>query len=141
MLRSANFLRAMVAGVALSILAGCAAMGPQLGGAWYQVYFSTNSFQIDAKGQSIVQNVASVVANNPSSRVTVIGKTDRVGSAPDNMALSHRRADAVRNALIGAGVSANRIDTTWTGEARQDVATANDVADQRNRVVNLTVVK
>jgi OOP family OmpA-OmpF porin len=52
-----------------------------------------------------------------------------------------RRADAVRDALIAAGVPADRIDTSWTGEAKQAVATANDVNEPRNRVVDVTVVK
>jgi len=114
---------------------------PELAGAWYQVYFDTNSVAINARGQAIVQQVAYVVANAGPTRVTVIGKTDRVGAPPANMALSMRRADAVRDALIATGVPAANIDTSWTGEARQQVATANDINESRNRVVDVTVVK
>ena len=73
--------------------------------------------------------------------MTVIGKTDRVGAPPANMALAQRRADTVRDALIATGVRAASIDTSWTGEGRQQVATADDVAAPRNRVVDVTVVK
>jgi OOP family OmpA-OmpF porin len=152
MSQSAKILRALVATLALSMVAGCAqqaspppqaaaATGPELAGAWYRIYFDTNSSAIDARGQMIVKNVAYVVANIASTRVTVIGKTDRVGAPPANMALSHRRADAIRDALIAAGVPAGRIDTSWTGEGKQQVATANEVAESRNRVVDVTVVK
>jgi hypothetical protein len=48
---------------------------------------------------------------------------------------------AVSGAGIGAGVPADRIDTRWTGEAKQAVAMADDAADQRNRVIDVTVVK
>ena len=89
----------------------------------------------------IVKNVAYVVANNATTRVTVIGKTDRVGTPSANMALAHRRANVVRDALITAGVPAARIDTSWTGEGRQKVATVDDAAEPRNRVVDVTVVK
>jgi len=51
-----------------------------------------------------------------------------------------RRAEALRDALIAAGVPADRIDTSWTGEAKQAVATAN-VNEPRNRVVDVIVVK
>ncbi len=152
MLQSAKILRALVATLALSIAAGCAeqassppqtaaATGPELVGAWYQIYFDTNSSGINARGQEIVQKVAYVVANLSTARVTVIGKTDRVGAPPANMALSHRRADAVRDALIAAGVPAARIDTSWIGEGKQQVATADDAAEPHNRVVDITVVK
>lgn len=35
----------------------------------------------------------------------------------------------------------DRIDTSWVGEGRQQVATADDIAEPRNRVVDVTVVK
>jgi OOP family OmpA-OmpF porin len=152
MLDSAKILRAAVAGLALTAIAGCAetaappppaavANGPELAGAWYQVFFDTNSSAINTRGQSILGNVAYVVANNATTRVTVIGKTDRVGKGRANMDLSQERANSVRDALIAAGVPADRIDTGWTGERRQQVATANDAPESRNRVVDITVVK
>lgn len=156
MAQSTKLLRALVATFALASVAGCAqqatqqawqpppaspATSAELAGAWYQVYFDTNSSAINSRGQMIVKNVAYVVANNGATRVTVIGRTDRVGAPPANMALAHRRAEAVRDALITAGVPADHIDTSWTGEAAQRVATANDAAEPRNRVVDVTVVK
>lgn len=151
MLKSGKILRALVTTLALSLAAGCAeqasppqaaaASGPELAGAWYQVYFDTNSSKIDARGQTIVKTVAYVVANAGPTRVTVIGRTDRVGAPPANMALAQQRADTVRDALITAGVPATRIDTSWTGEGKQVVATADDAAEPRNRVVDITVIK
>ena len=55
------------------------------------------------------------------------------------MALSERRAELVRDALIAAGVPSARIDTSWLGEGKQDVPTPDDVAQQRNRVVDIVV--
>ncbi|OAN51532.1 OmpA family protein [Magnetospirillum moscoviense] len=114
---------------------------PELVGAWYQVYFDSNKAEIDDRGQMIVKKVAYVVANTTGSRVTVIGKTDRAGDASANMVLSQKRADQVRDALIVAGVPAATIDTSWTGETKQEVSTVNDMAEKRNRVVDITVVK
>ena len=68
---------------------------------------------------------------NNEVRVTVIGRTDRAGTAAANMALSERRAALVRDALIAAGVPAARIDTSWLGEGKQDGPTPDDVAQQR----------
>ena len=79
------------------------------------------------------------MTHNDEVRVTVIGRTDRAGTAAANMALSERRAELVRDALIGAGVPSARIDTSWLGEGRQDVPTPDDVAQQRNRVVDIVV--
>lgn len=149
-----KILPAIAAALALTLAAGCAEQpksrhtaapsmddAPELAGAWYQIYFDTNKSDIDSRGQMVINTVAHVATNNGLTRVTVIGKTDRVGSTAGNVALSQRRADQVRDALIVAGVPADRIDTSWTGEARQAVSTANDAGEQRNRVVDVTVVK
>ena len=138
--------RPLLAAVGLALLAACADQGsppaaaaPQLAGAWYQVFFDTDKTDLSTRGQLIVNKVAEVVSTNNEVRVTVIGRTDRAGTAAANMALAERRAELVRDALIAAGVPAARIDTSWLGEGEQDVPTPDDVAAQRNRVVDIVV--
>lgn len=48
-------------------------------------------------------------------RFRVIGHTDGVGSQSYNLALSQRRADAVRQALIAQGIAADRLETEGKG--------------------------
>jgi OOP family OmpA-OmpF porin len=117
-----------------------ATSGPELAGVWYQVYFDTGSAAVNERGQMITRNVAYVTTNEPTSRVTVIGRTDRIGAPPANLALSERRANAVRDALVTAGVPAARIDTSWTGEVRQAASQAG-TDPAHSRVVDVTVVK
>ena len=117
------------------------AAGPELAGAWYQVHFGTSDYLLDARAQMIVDSIAYLVVNTNDSRVTIIGKTDSSGVKSENLTLSHKRANQVRDALIADGVAASRIDTTWTGEAKLTVVTANDVSEAANRVVDVTVVK
>jgi outer membrane protein OmpA-like peptidoglycan-associated protein len=107
---------------------------------WYHVEFGSNSRTIDAAGQATVADVTAVLQQNPRAIATIIGKTDTVGSPDYNMHLSHLRADAVRDALVyNANVAADRVETRWTGETRQHVATANDVASASNRVVDIAI--
>jgi peptidoglycan-associated lipoprotein len=149
MFRSVKVPRTFIAAVALATATGCAqpekaaapAPGAEQAGAWYQIYFEAGGFQIKDKAQSIVRSVAHLVATEGPSRVTVIGKTDRIGAAPANMALSRRRAGAVRDALIAVGVPTSSILTRWTGERKPHMATADQVDEQGNRVVDITVLK
>lgn len=154
MFRHRNSLLALTAALALTGLGACtetsqqasaprhdaATSGPELAGAWYQVYFDTGSAEVNDRGRMIARNVAYVTTNNPATRVTVIGRTDRVGAPPANLALSERRANAVRDALVTAGVPAGRIDTSWTGDARLTGSQAGADA-AHSRVVDVTVVK
>lgn len=150
-----NSWRLLAAVAGISMLAACAdqsprpavaaatpavAAGPQPAGGWYQVWFDTSKSDLNANGQMIVDSVANAVRRDNAVRVTIIGRTDRVGSEAANMALSEKRAERVRDALIATGmVPADRIETRWMGEGKQGVPTANDVAEQRNRVVDITV--
>jgi OOP family OmpA-OmpF porin len=107
---------------------------------WHAVYFDTNSFAIDANGQKVVNDVIASLQANPASVATIIGRTDSVGSNDYNMHLSHRRADAVRDAIVYDGkLPPDRVETRWTGETRKDVPTANDVAASENRVVDIAI--
>jgi outer membrane protein OmpA-like peptidoglycan-associated protein len=56
------------------------------------------------------------------------------------MRLSQQRANAVRTALLQTGkLSAQQIETRWTGERQQGAQTASDVADPSNRAVDIGV--
>jgi outer membrane protein OmpA-like peptidoglycan-associated protein len=144
--------RQLAAVGAISLLGACAQSEPQAvasnpppvapgpSAVWYRVSFGTNSFAIDANGQKSVADVTAFLQGHPASAATIIGRTDTVGSDDYNMHLSHQRADAVRDALVYRGnVAADRIETRWTGESRQTVATANDVAASANRVVDIAI--
>ena len=58
--------------------------------------------------------------------VLVTGHADRIGSDAYNQKLSQRRADAVKDYLVGQGVEANRIETDAKGES-QPVASCDNV--------------
>jgi outer membrane protein OmpA-like peptidoglycan-associated protein len=100
----------------------------------------TGSHTLGNQGALTVADITDVMEKNPRTIVTIIGKTDTVGSPNDNMHLSHQRADAVRYALVYHGnVAADRVETRWTGETRQRVVTANHTAELSNRVVDIAV--
>jgi len=144
----------LAAAGAVALLGACAQMSPApqavasnpppvapgSNATWYTVNFSTGSFAIDANGQAVVNNVAAFLASNPASIATIVGRTDTVGSNDYNMRLSHRRADAVRDALVYQDkVGASRVETRWTGDTRQGVPTGDPAAVSSNRVVDIAI--
>ena len=54
----------------------------------------------------------------PEQRLLLEGHASQVGSAEYNIALSKRRAEAVRAAMIGAGVDGSRLDIIGYGESQ-----------------------
>jgi outer membrane protein OmpA-like peptidoglycan-associated protein len=106
----------------------------------YQVAFAAGSYEINLAGQRAIEDVSSVVDGNKRALVTIVGRTDATGSADYNMRLSQKRAAAVRDKLLSLGkIDPTHVDTAWTGEERQDVGTYNQVAESRNRVVDIYI--
>ena len=73
------------------------------------------------------------------ARVTAIGHTDTTGTEAYNMALSLRRANAVKDALVKLGVPAAATTTVGRGEAGLLVQTGDGVREPQNRRVEITI--
>ena len=73
------------------------------------------------------------------ARVTATGHTDTTGTEAYNMALSLRRANAVKDALVKLGVPAAAITTVGRGEAGLLVQTGDGVREPQNRRVEITI--
>ena len=72
-------------------------------------------------------------------RISATGHADRSGSEEYNLALSMRRADAVREALIAGGIPAESITTAARGESENAIPTVDGVVEQANRRVEIIV--
>ncbi len=75
------------------------------------------------------------VNSQPSKPIRIEGYTDSTGSAAANKTLSMKRAQAVRNALIAAGVNASRMSTVGMGEADPVASNATATGRAMNRRV------
>ena len=81
------------------------------------VLFASGQATLTPAGMGNLRKLAEVLAQNPERTVLVEGFTDSVGGAAYNLALSERRAAAVRNALVGMGVAPQRVAMKGYGEA------------------------
>lgn len=65
------------------------------------IKFGTNSDNLREESYGTINEVVKVLKENPGMKIRVIGHTDGVGSAADNLILSKKRADAVIKVLTG----------------------------------------
>jgi len=84
--------------------------------------------------------VADVLRRYPALRVRVGGHTDSVSSAAFNLRLSQRRADAVRDHLVGSGVEADRVEAVGFGEGRPVASNATATGRALNRRVEFVAL-
>ena len=93
--------------------------------------FEPGTAQLVAEAQIGIARLAAFVGSDAARPVRIEGHTDATGSPDANRALSLRRAEAVRDALVAAGISPQRIAVSGEGSA-QPVA-SNDEAEGRAR--------
>ena len=74
-----------------------------------------------------------------NARITATGHTDTSGPESYNMALSLRRANAVKDALVREGVPAQAISVIGRGEQGLLVQTGDGVREPQNRRVEIVV--
>ena len=74
-----------------------------------------------------------------NARITATGHTDTSGPEAYNMALSLRRANAVKDALVREGVPATAITVVGKGESQPLVQTADGVREPQNRRVEIVI--
>ncbi|MBK7673938.1 MAG: OmpA family protein [Candidatus Accumulibacter sp.] len=103
----------------------------------FVVHFKPGKDVLRPDSQAMLANIVAALANFPAGEAVVIGHTDRMGSAADNMRLSLRRAAAVRELLVSAGVPREAISVVGRGELDPAVITGDEVAEPLNRRVEV----
>ncbi len=80
------------------------------------VLFAFGKSEILPSARKRLDDVAEALKTSTDKTFTVEGHTDSVGTDADNLALSQRRADAVRSYLIQRGVPEEKIKAVGRGE-------------------------
>src|SRR5215469_398128 len=120
------FKKLIVPVVALSWLAACAANEPAQPAAppapaptvSFMTFFDWDSSKLTDQAQRTVQEAATAYqGKGANARVTATGYTDSTGSNDYNTRLAQRRVDAIKDALVKAGIPAGAITTSSRGES------------------------
>lgn len=106
----------------------------------FTVYFVSGSdTELTPESVPVLEQLKAALASRPAPEILVIGHTDRVGKLEDNDALSVRRASNVRTILANVGVQGTTIEVAGRGEREPLVPTADEVAEEKNRRVEISL--
>ena len=103
------------------------------------VYFPFDQFVLTTEAQAVVQQAADYSKTGNASKITVVGHTDTSGSVKYNIRLSERRAKAVADALVGAGVQQTVLSVDWKGKSEPAVQTGDGVKEPLNRRATINI--
>jgi len=105
------------------------------------ILFEVNRAELTSAGESAVARLASFLKKQQERKVVVEGHTDSTGSDAYNQTLSQRRAEAVRQLLLGQGIEAQRVSAKGLGESQPVASNDSRLGRQQNRRVEVVVLK
>ena len=104
------------------------------------IYFEYNKSDLAQNFQRYLDGLLDFFKSGGIDKLQVDGHTDSIGSDSFNLKLSERRANAVRDYLIGKGIAEDRISIVPNGEANPVVPNTSDENRAKNRRAELKLV-
>ncbi|MGF1691049.1 OmpA family protein [Photobacterium kagoshimensis] len=103
------------------------------------ILFANDSTQITAEYQSQISEMSQFLKAHPSTYIELKGYASPVGNSDYNVGLSQRRAQAVKQSLLGAGIAQSRIMTVGFGDTEPVSADNAEVTNTLSRRVTAQV--
>lgn len=105
-----------------------------------EVEFDFNKADLRPENREVLSRIVGVLLTFEDYGLQIYGHTDQVGDADYNQKLSEKRADAVKDYLVKAGVDPAVIQTQGYGKTSPLVDGTDEVSRQRNRRVEIGIV-
>ncbi len=102
-------------------------------------FFDYDTYDIRSDAQTVLAADASYLVSHADVKVVIGGYCDERGSNEYNLALGQNRADAAKNALVTAGVAANRIRVVSYGKEKPFCSESTEECWQQNRRAGFTL--
>jgi outer membrane protein OmpA-like peptidoglycan-associated protein len=100
------------------------------------ILFDVNSDKIKPESYGVLKEIGTVLKENPTVKVKIIGHTDSDGDDTQNLDLSKRRAASVKNALATEfGIEPSRMETDGKGESQPSEPNTTPQGKANNRRV------
>jgi outer membrane protein OmpA-like peptidoglycan-associated protein len=105
----------------------------------YGILFDFAQHVPRAESNAVLDELAQVLGRHADWSIAIEGHTDAIGDDASNLALSERRAAAVREALASRGVATERTTSVGHGEAQPVAPNETAVGRARNRRVEIVL--
>ena len=105
----------------------------------FTLYFLEGRDELTDESRAELEKVFGELRRRPLPDILVTGHTDTVGGLAYNDRLSLARAERLREMLVALGIPADRIQAAGRGKRELLVATDDNVAEPRNRRVEISV--
>ncbi len=101
------------------------------------INFDTGSYAVPPDAESQLEQIVSMMIENPGLKLSIEGHTDNTGQPDGNLRLSDARAQSIRQALIDKGVEAGRLTAKGLGRTKPLADNSTEEGRAKNRRVEL----
>lgn len=108
--------------------------------AFENLEFETGKDVIKQESLPSLTELAVVLQKRPEWKLQIAGHTDNVGNDQNNLILSKKRAEAVKNFMISQNIDANRLSVLYFGETQPIANNDTPEGRQKNRRVEMTII-
>jgi len=105
----------------------------------FTLHFTTGTSDLTPESQAQLHDILEQATARPANEIFVTGHADRVGSRAANDALSLKRAQVIRDMLIGMGFDPDRIIASGRGDREPLAPTQGQVSEPKNRRAEIEV--
>ncbi len=105
----------------------------------FLLYFSKGTADLTPESEAVLRDATGAIKARDAVDVSVVGHSDTLGDKAYNDRLSMKRAQAIAARLAAGGVPASILEITSHGKENPLVPTADQVAEPKNRRVEVTV--
>jgi peptidoglycan-associated lipoprotein len=97
------------------------------------IFFDYDAYDVRSDQQATLSKDAAYLGSHPTLKIVIGGYCDERGSNEYNLALGQNRADAVKSALVQAGVAGDRIRVVSYGKEKPFCTESTEACWQQNR--------
>ncbi len=106
-----------------------------------KVLFDINSAEVKSEAYPMLSESVLILKKNPKLKVEIDGHADKTGTAEYNIALSKRRAEAIKDFFVSRGIDPQRLTTHGNGFSKPAASNKTKEGRAKNRRVELTPVQ
>jgi outer membrane protein OmpA-like peptidoglycan-associated protein len=105
------------------------------------VLFESGSAKLNPSSYKSLDELAAFMKRKTDMEIEIAGHTDNVGNESNNLVLSQKRSESVRNYLISKGISPTRLVAKGYGQSEPVADNDSDGGRRQNRRTEVRIIK